>query len=139
MGRFHHQPLGHRPQEPLSERFQKHFLEFEGRIGRLHYLSAILFPIYAGALLWGVSFPFGLIFAVLGDWTAWPALLLFIASLIAWGVLSIWVSLAAGVRRCHDLGLSGWMLLCQFIPFFGWFFQIYLLVWPGQKGANEYG
>lgn len=48
-------------------------------------------------------------------------------------------SLAAGVRRLHDLGKSGWYYLIGFIPFIG---GIILLVWfctEGTRGENEYG
>ena len=48
-------------------------------------------------------------------------------------------SLAASVRRLHDIGKSGWNLLFGLIPFVG---AILLIVWhcqPSQEGENEYG
>lgn len=48
-------------------------------------------------------------------------------------------SLAAGVRRLHDTGKSGWMLLIAFIPLVG---GIILLVFYAQRGdpqPNQYG
>lgn len=54
--------------------------------------------------------------------------------------LAIFVpSLAASVRRLHDIGKSGWNLLFGLIPFVG---SIILLIWhcqPSQEGDNEYG
>lgn len=41
-------------------------------------------------------------------------------------------SLAAGVRRMHDVGKSGWFLL---IPIY----SLILACTDGQKGSNEYG
>jgi uncharacterized membrane protein YhaH (DUF805 family) len=40
--------------------------------------------------------------------------------------------IAAGVRRLHDVGKSGWYLL---IPIY----NLILALTPGQMGANEYG
>ena len=47
--------------------------------------------------------------------------------------------LAVTVRRLHDLGKSGWMLLIGMIPFVG---SILLLVWfvsDGEPHDNQYG
>ena len=47
--------------------------------------------------------------------------------------------LAVSVRRLHDLGKSGWMMLVVFIPFVG---GILLLVWfvsDGEAANNAYG
>ncbi len=48
-------------------------------------------------------------------------------------------SLAAGVRRMHDIGKSGWMLLVALIPFIGGIWQIVLLATEGEHGENQYG
>ncbi len=37
-------------------------------------------------------------------------------------------SLAAGVRRLHDTGKSGWWMLISLIPIIGWIWLIVLLV-----------
>lgn len=47
--------------------------------------------------------------------------------------------LAAGVRRLHDVGKSGWMLLITLIPIIGTIWLIVLLASPSQEGTNEYG
>jgi uncharacterized membrane protein YhaH (DUF805 family) len=47
-------------------------------------------------------------------------------------------SLAAGVRRLHDTGRSGWFLLLGLIPFVN-FYLLYLLIIRGDEGPNEYG
>ena len=47
--------------------------------------------------------------------------------------------LAVSVRRLHDLGKSGWMMLLVFVPIVG---GILLLVWfvsDGQAHDNQYG
>lgn len=48
-------------------------------------------------------------------------------------------SIAVGVRRLHDIGKSGWMLLVALIPIAGIIWLIILLVKEGVSGENEYG
>ena len=50
--------------------------------------------------------------------------------------------IAVGVRRLHDTGRRGWLILLSFVPFIGTICAIYLLVMfllPGDYGDNEYG
>jgi len=56
--------------------------------------------------------------------------------------LLIW-AYAVQVRRCHDLGWSGWFLLIELIPYVGWlaalvFFFAFAFV-DGQPGPNRFG
>ena len=46
--------------------------------------------------------------------------------------------LAAGVRRLHDTGKSGWWWLISFVPF-GSIVLIVFLVLEGNPGWNQYG
>ena len=48
-------------------------------------------------------------------------------------------NLAVSVRRLHDVGKSGWMLLVGLIPLFGWIYLLFLYVQPGMTGPNAYG
>ena len=48
-------------------------------------------------------------------------------------------NLAVSVRRLHDSGKSGWLLLIALIPLFGWAYLLFLYVQPGTAGPNEYG
>ena len=47
------------------------------------------------------------------------------------------------VRRLHDIGLSGWLILLSFVPIAGWMLGIVMLlllmVLPGERGRNCYG
>ena len=47
--------------------------------------------------------------------------------------------LAAGVRRLHDVGKSGWMMLIALIPLIGAIWLIVLLVKDSQPGDNKWG
>ena len=46
--------------------------------------------------------------------------------------------LAAGVRRLHDTGKSGWWWLLGLLPF-GWIVLLVFLVGEGDQGWNQYG
>lgn len=48
-------------------------------------------------------------------------------------------SLAVSVRRLHDIGKSGWMLLIGLIPLLGALYLLFLYVQPGAAGPNRYG
>lgn len=48
-------------------------------------------------------------------------------------------NLAVTVRRLHDVGKSGWMILIAFIPVIGWLYLLFLYVQPGVPGPNAYG
>ena len=54
----------------------------------------------------------------------------FIGWIVALG--TILPNIAVGVRRIHDVGKSGWWLLCPI-------YNIVLCATPGQPEENEYG
>jgi len=47
--------------------------------------------------------------------------------------------LAVSVRRLHDTGKSGWMILVGIIPFVGWLWLLVLYCENSQRGNNAYG
>lgn len=47
--------------------------------------------------------------------------------------------LALGVRRLHDVGKSGWMLLLAFIPLIGAVWLLVLFATNGKEGTNKWG
>ncbi|HIG20511.1 MAG TPA: DUF805 domain-containing protein [Candidatus Poseidoniales archaeon] len=111
------------------------FANFEGRASRSEYWWFFLFTFL-------ISFPLGIIdgiMLVVMDvpmdsvlWAITPMSTLFqLAVMIP--------QLALGVRRMHDLGKSGWMLLIGLIPCVG---IILLIVWTASDGEphdNAYG
>jgi uncharacterized membrane protein YhaH (DUF805 family) len=48
-------------------------------------------------------------------------------------------NLALTVRRLHDVGKSGWMLLIGFIPLVGAIWLFGIAITKGIKGDNNYG
>ena len=48
-------------------------------------------------------------------------------------------TLAVGIRRLHDIGKSGWMMLVGLIPIAGFIWLIVLFATDSQKGTNDWG
>lgn len=47
--------------------------------------------------------------------------------------------LAVAVRRLHDVGKSGWMILIALIPIIGAIWLLVLMVTDSNPGENQYG
>ncbi|MDO9335004.1 MAG: DUF805 domain-containing protein [Caulobacter sp.] len=68
----------------------------------------------------------------------WEAMVDFTAWIVAGHAL--WISMAAAVKRCHDRGLSGLMLLFAMPPVIGQLWLLLSLVaGPGEAEDNAYG
>ena len=69
-----------------------------------------------------------------------PAILGVALPLFALYVLTMAVpALAVQVRRLHDLGRSGWLLLVGLVPVAGLFILLYFMCQRGTAGSNFYG
>ncbi len=101
----------------------KQYADFNGRARRQEYWMFILFNIIFSIAAGGLD-------SILGTWGA-------IGGIYALAVLL--PSLAVGVRRLHDIGKSGWMLLVVLIPIIGAIWLIILFATEGAHGSNEYG
>lgn len=61
-----------------------------------------------------------------------------VAGLIIYVVFAL-ATVAAGVRRLHDTGKSGWLMLLYFLCCIGPIILIIFWVQPSQPGDNQYG
>ena len=93
------------------------YAHFNGRAARPEFWWFILAQLLVGAILNMVSIPLGGLFSL--------------AMLVP--------SLAAGSRRLHDLGKTGWLQLLVLIPILGWVVLIYWEAQPGDPASNLYG
>lgn len=105
------------------------YATFSGRARRKEYWMFTLFNIIISIALALVDDMMGL---TIGGGTSG-----IIGSLYSLAVLI--PGIAVSVRRLHDLGKSGWMLLIAFIPLVGAIWLIILFATDGQPGGNEYG
>lgn len=58
---------------------------------------------------------------------------------ILYGLAMFIPGLAVSVRRLHDVGNSGWMILISIIPIVGAIWLLILMVTDSEAGENEYG
>ena len=108
--------------------FIKNYANFDGRARRSEYWYFVLFNFIISISAW----IFSLIFILFGGFLLWPFIWLFsIATFIP--------SLAAQVRRLHDTGKSGWMILLALIPLVGPIMLLVFYCTEGDQGDNEYG
>ena len=107
----------------------KQYTDFGGRARRKEYwmfaLFNMIFAIAAMLIdnLFGMTFgeiPYGPIYALYG--------------------LAVFIpGLAVLVRRLHDVGKSGWMILIGLIPLVGAIWMLVLLVTDSESGTNKWG
>ena len=106
----------------------KHVLfSFDGRIERTQYWQLGIFPLIIMGFLWGISYyPLIYIFPVL-----------FLASSIGTILILVWGFAAVSVKRCHDIGLSGFWILLYLVPGVALVGLIVLGLRP-SSGPNKY-
>lgn len=56
-----------------------------------------------------------------------------------YGLAVLIPGLAVAVRRLHDVGKSGWMILISLIPLIGVIWLLVLMVTESTPGENQYG
>ena len=107
----------------------KQYADFRGRARRKEYWMFTLFNIIFAIVAM-------LIDNVVG--TASPELGYGVFYILY--VLAMFIpGLAVSVRRLHDVGKSGWMILIALIPLIGVIWLLVLMVTDSNPGENEYG
>lgn len=121
--------------EALPEFAELKLFGVEGRIGRLRYLAWSLAMTFFAMMIAGIG---GLAAYGLGSDIS---LLAIVGGLVAAVALiaMIVVGIQIGVKRLHDIGWSGWLLLVNLVPVVGSVFSIIMLVVPGSAGVNRFG
>lgn len=115
------------------------YVDGNGRARRSEYWWFIFFetlivaaPIIVGALI-AATEPSG----VEGPATMIGGLIIMLAGLIYLGF--ILPGLCVLIRRLHDVGLSGWLVLLGLIPYLGGLVLFVITLLPSQKQKNEHG
>jgi uncharacterized membrane protein YhaH (DUF805 family) len=107
----------------------KKYAVFGGRARRREYWFFVLFSVI-------ISIVLGIIDGLTGSFS--PTVGLGLLS----GIYSLAVlipSLAVGVRRLHDTGKSGWLLLLALIPLVGAIVLLVFVCQDSNPGQNQYG
>ncbi len=102
---------------------------FEGRARRSEYWYFVLFNAVIVLVLWFFDL-------ILGTRIKDMNIGLF-SDLYSLAVLV--PSLAVSVRRLHDIGKTGWLILIGFIPILGGLVLLFFMVQDSNPGDNAYG
>lgn len=106
----------HKPEVYEKPKMFQNIFSASGRIRRLEYFIVY----FASSSIFCLLSPFV-------EYSEFAAILLLI-----YIIPYYWVIIAAGIKRCHDLGHSGWFM---FVPFYG----LIMAFCEGDPGINEYG
>ena len=113
------------------------YADFSGRSRRLEYWSfQLLFT--ALFMLWGVFLVGAFIHEIESPGTGAGFLSILVPGLLAI-ILTAVPALAVQVRRFHDIGYSGWMVLINFVPYIGPLIVMVFMFLRGEAGSNQYG
>jgi uncharacterized membrane protein YhaH (DUF805 family) len=116
----------------------KQYADFSGRARRTEYWMFVLFNIIFALVAIAIDNLLGITFSFSGpDGTAVPFFYGYIYVLYNLAILL--PSLAVGVRRLHDVGKSGWMMLIALIPLVGGIWLLVLFCTDSQSGPNKWG
>lgn len=144
--------------EALPDYADLKFFGIEGRIGRLRYLAWYLAAGLIALVVGGIFFG---LFIALGVGSEISLLTIAVGLTGALALIPMIVFyIQIGVKRLHDMGWSGWLLLLSLLPYVGaafsvipgvgdvlyslfsiagGVFSIIMLVVPGSHGANRFG
>jgi len=113
--------------------YEPKIFSLNGRIGRARYV-AWGFIINLVAMI-----PLGIIMALvmpgMADGSGGASALLIIPAYI----IVIFASFVMARRRLHDLNRTSWLFVAFIIPLVNLLLVLYLLLWPGTLGSNNYG
>ena len=108
------------------QNFLKSLFSFKGRIGRATYVASFV-PLILLGVLTILTFSSDLSETVI-------TINMCVIATLWW-----WIWLAANIKRCHDLGLSGFTYFWFFLPIANFIFLFMLIFWKGIEGPNKYG
>lgn len=111
--------------------FKELFFTSKGRLNRKPYIYRSIFLSLVLFVVQGV-----LTFAAN---TIGALELLFAVVAFGFSLFGFVSNIMMGVRRLHDLDLSGWWMLLLCVPLINLFFAIYIYFFKGTEGPNQYG
>ena len=109
------------------------YSDFNGRARRKEYWMFVLVNFIISLATVGIDNALGLSFNYTGNVSGSGVFNLL------YNLLILIPSLAVAVRRLHDVGKSGWMLLIGLIPLVGAIWLLILLLRDSEAGENKYG
>ncbi|MCM5663234.1 DUF805 domain-containing protein [Galbibacter mesophilus] len=108
---------------------KNHYADFNGRARRKEYWMFALFNLIFALIAGVLDNVTGLAFEGIGYGPIY----------IVYGLIVLIPGIAVAVRRLHDIGKSGWMMLVGLIPIIGGIWLFVLLATDSENKTNEYG
>ena len=124
---------------------------WSGRLARWHYFAGAMLPVLGIFILvsvWGIIHLLQSTFSVSGGSVETAgaggflsvALNDIIVLLITVFILAFFLGhIFLAIRRCHDLGYTGWLSLLVYIPYIGFIAALFFIFKKGEEGLNQYG
>ncbi|MCX6751356.1 MAG: DUF805 domain-containing protein [Candidatus Nomurabacteria bacterium] len=112
----------------------KKYAVFNGRARRAEYWYFVLFNAIVSIILGILGKAIGVFNVTIGTVGSEMNILS-----IIYGLAVFLPGLAVCVRRLHDTGKSGWMVLINLIPLIGQIWILVLIIKDSTPGENEYG
>ena len=120
--------------DALTTVFRNKYATFSGRASRSEYWWSYLGYFVIATVLQIFAIIGGIILIDAGELALLPSLIALV------GIVAMIIpTIAVSVRRMHDTGKSGWMLLILIIPCIGFILWIVWMVEVGQAHDNAYG
>jgi uncharacterized membrane protein YhaH (DUF805 family) len=116
------------------------YVQFTGRARRKEYWSYVLFwiIIFVALSIVGAAIDFAVgNFGPDPDRPPRPIVMMIVLLLFYLGTLL--PGIAITVRRLHDIGFTGWLILISFIPYVGAIALLVMMVIPTSFGPNKHG
>ncbi|MFM7231317.1 MAG: DUF805 domain-containing protein [bacterium] len=102
---------------------------WKGRARRKEYWA---FSLFACVVLLVACLPLAAYDDDGGDWVLFLPLIVLALAMVPAG-------LKVSIRRLHDVGLSGWCYLINFVPWLGSLFSLVVALIPSQSRSNRWG
>jgi uncharacterized membrane protein YhaH (DUF805 family) len=139
-------PSSATPAPPITPVTPSHTQQgvFTGRIGRLGYLLGVLY-IAAAYVVIVLLYALVIFGATQSGKSPSGSPLLAVVNVVAFlfGAALVLVGIPVGIgmqiRRWHDMGHSGWLVLLAFVPFANLVLFVFMFFVPGSAGPNQYG
>ena len=100
---------------------------YDGRISRHQYWTMGILPLLALTFLWGITF------YPISYFLPWVSIIVSIGAIVC----LVWGFIAVSVKRCHDIGYSGYWALFYLIPGVALVGLVVLGAWR-SSGPNKY-
>jgi len=124
---------------------------WQGRIGRWRYFTGSFLPllgIFILVSIWGVVRLLQSTISVSGGGSSTTDTIALLGTFLN-AVIGLLITiciiafflfhLLLAIRRCHDLGYTGWLSLLAYIPYIGIIPALFFLFMKGEETSNVYG